>query len=767
MNSVAFISKAKKVVLENLLNPQFGVEMMAKELGISRSELYKRIKAAENKSASQFIREIKLEKALELLKTESYSIGEIAYMVGFNSPTYFSTSFKEYFGYSPSVSTDHHTQLPSVHSRMQKKPVPLVLGTIAILIAVFWSFSVYNASPKERENSLAVLKFDYLGVESDSSLLANIISENIASSLSNISAVNVIASTSSFQIEEKEDLSKIGTRLGVNYLVDGRLWRDNEQVKVAVKLIDAKKGYQLWANTYEEYYESFHEHQDQISELVAKELQIILLPENASGLSGKKSSSLEAFRLYAEAFKLGESRVDSSLSKAIDLLEQAVELDPSFAEAYAELSYLYGQWHYYGSIKKYDRDKMMAKNLNVAMELNPESPEVLLANADFDWKNRTSPEDSTSIVNSFRKVLDKDPFNHRANYRLYQVYSWLGKYNIAHEHLETTVRLDPLNTFYKTILARDLFWKRNERDKGFMIIEDILKVDPRPGAVYFKALMLADQTEANYLAAYKVIHKALEEQPYTYGYLYWGTQIAMDLDLLPLAKKYAQLIQIRFPENRYYTYEPALQICITEKRFEDALDLTRIWVNNKGLNNKIASANIARIHYLKGDKSKAEQLLLKNFADLFNNIASGEYSSSQFNKRDIGPIRTYIDILRAKGEGAKAQVFADFLCSYYKDFDKRIIWGNKFDQLDCHYLQKDMDSFLNAVREAYFQDANRLALYKDLKILNYPAVEDNTRYRQLFAEIETEVHRMRAEVVEYLKAEGDWDPAWDKDLAIN
>ncbi len=218
MNSEEFIYRAKKLVLENLLNPQFGVVMLAKELGISRSELYKRIKIAENKSASQFIREIRLEKALELLSTESYSVGEIAYMVGFNSPTYFSTSFKEYFGYSPSVSTDHHTQLPNAHSRMQKKRVPLVLGTIAILIAIFWSFSVYNVSPKERENSLAVLKFDYLGVETDSAMLANILSENIATSLSNISTVNVIASTSSFQIEEKEDLGKIGIRLGVNYL---------------------------------------------------------------------------------------------------------------------------------------------------------------------------------------------------------------------------------------------------------------------------------------------------------------------------------------------------------------------------------------------------------------------------------------------------------------------------------------------------------------------------------------------------------------------
>ncbi len=250
-------------------------------------------------------------------------------------------------------------------------------------------------------------------------------------------------------------------------------------------MIDTRTGYQLWANTYEDNFQSFNGHQDQISERVTKELQITLLPENAIGLPGKRATSLEVFRLYSEAVELGENRVDTSLSKAIDLLEQAVELDPSFAEAYAELSYLYGQWHYYGSIKKYDRDKMMAKNLNVAMELNPESPEVLLANADFDWKNRTSPEDSTSIVNSFRKVLDKDPFNHRANYRLYQVYSWLGKYNIAHEHLETTVRLDPLNTFYKTILARDLFWKRNERDKGFMIIEDILKVRSATGSSLF------------------------------------------------------------------------------------------------------------------------------------------------------------------------------------------------------------------------------------------------------------------------------------------
>ena len=102
MNSDDLIHNAKQVVLNNLQNTQFGVSVLARELNMSRSELYRRIKTSHNSSVSQFIREIRLEKAAELLRAGKYSVAEIAYMVGFNSPTYFSTCFKEYYGYSPS-----------------------------------------------------------------------------------------------------------------------------------------------------------------------------------------------------------------------------------------------------------------------------------------------------------------------------------------------------------------------------------------------------------------------------------------------------------------------------------------------------------------------------------------------------------------------------------------------------------------------------------------------------------------------------------------
>ncbi|MGB5692286.1 MAG: hypothetical protein WBM43_06770, partial [Flavobacteriaceae bacterium] len=473
---------------------------------------------------------------------------------------------------------------------------------------------------------------------------------------------------------------------------------------------------------------------------------------------------LEVFRLYSEAVDLGEKRVDTSLSKAIDLLEQAVELDPSFAEAYAELSYLYGQWHYYGSIKKYDRDKMMAKNLNVAMNLNSESPEVLLANADYDWKKRTSDEDSTAIISSFKKVLEKDPFNHRANYRLYQVYSWLGKYNTAHEHLETAATLDPGNYFYQSILARDLFWKKNEREKALGIIQKVRQNSSLQGGVYFTALMTAENANNGQVQAFKIIHDALKEQPYAYGYLYWGILLAQDLDILPLAKKYSQLIQIRYPENPFYTYEPALAICIAENRYEDALDLTIIWESNKGLQNAVALARLARIHYLKGDAEKSEQILQEQFISLFENIESGNYGPENIKSLDIELIRTYIEVLRKKKEHRKSDVLADFLCSYYQTYYDRNSMSKKFDQMDCFYLQNNIDGFLNMVRQSFFHDNNRLALYRNLKSSRYFAFEDNTEYQALYNEIEKETHQIRAGVIEYLKAEGDWDSSWDDTL---
>ncbi len=637
MNASDFISRAREIVLDNLLNPQFGVEMLARELGVSRSELYKRVKKIENKSASQFIRETRLEKALELLKTDSYSIGEIAYMVGFNSPTYFSTAFKDYYGYSPSGSQEngHHSD-PVLSRPVSKKILPLVLGGAVILL-------------------LAISSLAALGGSKSSTV----------------------------------------------------------------------------------------------------------------DLSVNRKTTLKAYSLYAEARELVEQRKDSAFPIAVELLEKAIELDPSFAEAYAEMSFLYGQWHYYGSLKKADRDKMMKKYVDLAVGLDSASPEVQLARADYQWKHRNFPEDSTEIIAGFQSVLEKDSEHDRAHYRLYQARRALGQYEVAHAHLEKASALKPKNYFYKTVLARDLFWKRGERGRAMEMIEEVINNSDRPGGVYFKSMFLAESSGDGHVQAFKSFHKSLKDFPFLYGYMYWNTLISLDLDLLPLAERYSRLIQTRYPENTLYTYNHAYDILLAEERYDEAMDLTIIWNTNKGLNDKSAIANIARAHFLKGNLENAKQILLEQFSDLYEEIAGGGYPTVSITDPEIRAIKTYIGVLRETGESEIAKPLADFICSYYEEFHARGFFAKKFDRVDCYYLQNDLDGFVNSLRHGYFNGGNRLGVYRDLKLLRYPVFEDKPAYQALFREIEQETHRMRAQVIEYLKEEGDWDPAWDKRLHLS
>lgn len=106
MNSILsieakFIQNLTEIVKANFGNEQFGVDELAKELGMSRATLHRKIKAATNKTATQFINEIRLNEADLLLRNRAGNVSEIAYLVGFQSSTYFIKCYGEHFGYPP------------------------------------------------------------------------------------------------------------------------------------------------------------------------------------------------------------------------------------------------------------------------------------------------------------------------------------------------------------------------------------------------------------------------------------------------------------------------------------------------------------------------------------------------------------------------------------------------------------------------------------------------------------------------------------------
>ena len=99
----AFLQLLVNSVEKHISDPQFDVNTFCKMVGMSKSQLNRKMKAVINKSPNQFIRSYRLEKARQLIQTTSFSLSEIAYDVGFSSPAYFSKCFNDEFGFPPSA----------------------------------------------------------------------------------------------------------------------------------------------------------------------------------------------------------------------------------------------------------------------------------------------------------------------------------------------------------------------------------------------------------------------------------------------------------------------------------------------------------------------------------------------------------------------------------------------------------------------------------------------------------------------------------------
>lgn len=97
----AFLGRVMKAIEENLLNENFDMEQLGKEVGMSRSQIHRKLHALTNQSATQFIRSYRLNRAIDLIRQDAGSISEIAYSVGFSSPSYFNRCFIQHFGCTP------------------------------------------------------------------------------------------------------------------------------------------------------------------------------------------------------------------------------------------------------------------------------------------------------------------------------------------------------------------------------------------------------------------------------------------------------------------------------------------------------------------------------------------------------------------------------------------------------------------------------------------------------------------------------------------
>ncbi|MBN1987029.1 MAG: helix-turn-helix domain-containing protein, partial [Prolixibacteraceae bacterium] len=197
-----FIEKAEAIILEHISEEQFGVSELAETMNMSRSNLLRKIKKDTQLSASQFIRQVRLTKSLELLKQNTLTVSEVSYQVGFGNTSYFIKCFREQYGFSPGevgkVNFTNKSEISPVNFLSRYKWYILSAVTLIVLIGAFYLLRNNSTVSAENnlEKSIAVLPFKNESSDTLNLYFVNGLMESTLNNLQKIGDLRVISRTS-------------------------------------------------------------------------------------------------------------------------------------------------------------------------------------------------------------------------------------------------------------------------------------------------------------------------------------------------------------------------------------------------------------------------------------------------------------------------------------------------------------------------------------------------------------------------------------------
>ena len=356
-NTSTFIEQAEALILENLGNEQFGVSELADAMNMSRSNLLRKIKKQTQLSASQYIRQVRLKEAMELLKEGSFTVSEISYQVGFGSTSYFIKCFREQYGYPPGEVGKGAIEVETENVKPNYWKIyrwPIIVGTSIVLLIV--AFLIFNKTDTvqelEVEKSIAVLPFKNESADSTNLYFVNGLMESALNNLQKIEDLRVISRTSVEKYRKTDKgIPEIAEELHVNYLVEGSGQRVGNQVLLNVQLINASTDTPIWVEQYSSEVEDIFGLQNDVAKKIADAIEAVVTPTELEQIEKRPTENLVAYDYYLQA--LDYSRTNEDLEKAIPLFEKAVKQDEQFALAYANLAISYYNLDIFQKQKRY------------------------------------------------------------------------------------------------------------------------------------------------------------------------------------------------------------------------------------------------------------------------------------------------------------------------------------------------------------------------------------------------------------------------------
>ncbi|MFY9151567.1 MAG: helix-turn-helix domain-containing protein, partial [Prolixibacteraceae bacterium] len=264
-NEEQFLNRLTELTEANLTNEQFGVSELAREMNMSRSNLHRKVILYAKRSVSQFIRQHRLKRAMEMLQQNTLTVSEVSYQVGFGSVTYFTKCFHDFYGFPPGevgkrdiTGTDSNQQttdpIPNTSGKRLRIAILLTsFPVFLIAIILYFVFQPFSSLEKNHEKSIAILPFIDDSPEDGNTYIINGLREEILDKLDKISDLKVKSRTATEKYKDsKLSIREIGRNLKVKYILEGSGQKIEDRIKVRLQLIEVQSGNHVWSKPFVE-----------------------------------------------------------------------------------------------------------------------------------------------------------------------------------------------------------------------------------------------------------------------------------------------------------------------------------------------------------------------------------------------------------------------------------------------------------------------------------------------------------------------------------
>jgi TolB-like protein/DNA-binding winged helix-turn-helix (wHTH) protein len=343
-------------------------------------------------------------------------------------------------------------------------------GFVAFLILFFvligTSTTIYYLYQKNQQTtvstdikSIAVLPFKTIGEEMDKEKLGLGMADAVISRLSKLQQVVVRPTSAVFRYTDQPvNAVNAGVGLGVDAVLEGTTQCDGDRVRVSVQLVRVADGKSLWAESFQEKIFDIFAVQDSISAKVAMALSINLTKQQEKLLEQRTTNSTEAFQAYQLGIYFINKRTKEDLLKAVEYFQQAVKIDPNYAQAYAGLADSFGMLGYYGFANPDEMKEKTKITAEKALALNDSLAEAYVALAMAYIIKR---ENYVKAQQLLERAVMLAPYNASTRHR----YGWIllsnGQLNYGAREMRLAQEYDPLSPATNRAYCSVLVMQRN------------------------------------------------------------------------------------------------------------------------------------------------------------------------------------------------------------------------------------------------------------------------------------------------------------------